>query len=244
MKMRVYGISDVGQRRRNNEDAYLINRIEIFKDGKKRVFHVLAVADGMGGHEAGEVASGMAVDRLTAAPLTYLAGDIEGIRKIIEFVNKKVHERSQKMGKKMGTTLVAALIEENKGYIFNVGDSRAYLFRKGKLRQVTKDHSVVQELLDKGLITKEEAATHPDRHVITMAIGTKDHVAPDTYSVQFDKGDILLLCSDGVTDMVSDEELEEIITNNTRVSSIGGEIVKRANQNGGKDNITAVIAAF
>ncbi len=244
MRIRTYGISDVGQRRRNNEDAYLINRIEVFKDGEKRVFYVLAVADGMGGHEAGEVASGMAVDRLTAAPLTYLAGDVEGIRKIIEFVNKKVHERSQKMGKKMGTTLVAALIEDNKGYIFNVGDSRAYLFRNGKLRQLTKDHSVVQELLDKGLITKEEAKTHPDRHVITMAIGTKDQVHPDTYSIYFDKGDILLLCSDGVTDMVSDEELEEILTNNTRLSTIGGEIVKRANANGGKDNITVVLAAF
>ncbi len=240
--MRVYGISDVGRRRRNNEDSYLIDRVEIFEDGKKRVFYVLAVADGMGGHAAGEVASGLAVERLTAAPLTYLAGDVEGIRKIIEFVNKKVHERSEKMNKKMGTTLVAALIEGTTGYIFNVGDSRAYLFRKGKLRRITKDHSVIQELLDKGLITKEEAATHPDRHVITMAIGTKDHVNPDTYTIHFERGDLLMLCSDGVHDMLNDEELEAIMNENTRLSDIAGEIVKQANEKGGKDNITVVLA--
>ncbi len=242
--MKVYGISNVGRRRKNNEDAYLINRIEIFKDGKKRIFYVLAVADGMGGHDAGEVASGMAVDRMTAAPLTYLEGDVAGIRKIIEFVNKKVHERSMEMGKKMGTTLVAALIEGNNGYIFNVGDSRAYLFRKGKIRQVTKDHSVIQELLDKGLISKEEAKTHPDRHVITMAIGTKESVNPDTYTLYFDKGDILMLCSDGVTDMLTDEELQEILGSSKELNEIGMEIVKKANENGGKDNITVVLAQF
>ncbi len=242
--MRAYGISDIGQKRKNNEDAYLINRVEIYENGKKRVFYVLAVADGMGGHAAGEVASGMAVERLTAAPLTYLAGDVEGIRKIIEFVNKKVHQKSEEMNKKMGTTLVAALIEGTRGYIFNVGDSRAYLFREGKLRRITRDHSVVQELLDRGLITEEEAMTHPDRNVITMAIGTKDHVNPDTYAVTFSRGDILMLCSDGVHDLLSDEEIEGIMKERTRLSDIAGEIVKRANEKGGKDNITVVLARF
>ncbi len=242
--MRVYGLSDIGRKRKNNEDAYLIDRVDIFEDGKRRVFYVLAVADGMGGHAAGEVASGMTVERLTAAPLTYLAGDVSGVQKIIGFLNKKIHEKSEEMNKKMGTTLVAAIIEDNKGYIFNVGDSRAYLFRNNKLRQITKDHSVVQELLDKGLITKEEARTHPNKNVITMAIGTKESVNPDEFTLYFDPGDVLLLCTDGVHDMLTDEEIEAILKKYESLSEIGNEIIKMANEKGGKDNATVVLARF
>ena len=240
--MMVYGASDIGKRRRNNEDAYLINRVDIFEDGKRRVFYVLAVADGMGGHAAGEVASGMTVERLTAAPLTYLAGDVSGVQKIIEFLNRKIHDKSEDMQKKMGTTLVAAIIEGNQGYVFNVGDSRAYLYRKNKIYRITKDHSVIQELLDKGLITKEEAKTHPDRHVITMAIGTKDEVNPDTKRIQFDPGDVLMLCSDGVHDMLTDDEIAEILGKHERVTDMVHGIIDAANERGGKDNITVVIA--
>ncbi len=241
--MKTYGISDVGMKRKNNEDAYLIERVDIYENGERRLFYILAVADGMGGHAAGEVASGMAVERLTAAPLTYLAGKLDGVIKIIEFVNKKVHQRSQKMGKKMGTTLVAAIIEGHMGYVFNVGDSRAYLFRNDELTRLTKDHSVVQEMLDRNLITEEEAMTHPQRNVITMAVGTKDEVDPDMYPVQFMTGDILLMCTDGVHDLVSDEEIADIIRKNRdNLAKIGKGIVRAANEKGGKDNITVVLA--
>ena len=240
--MKAYGISDIGKKRKNNEDAYLIEKIDIHENGKKREFYVLVVADGMGGHAAGEVASGMVVERFTAAPLTYLAGKLDGIKKIIEFVNKKVHEKSEDLKKKMGTTLVAAIVEENRGFIFNVGDSRGYLFRGGKLQRITKDHSVIQEMLDKQVITEEEAKTHPKRHVITMAVGTKDHIDPDLYPLKLNTGDLLLLCSDGATDMLSDKEIEKIMKRYTRLSTIGNEIVKQANMKGGKDNITVVVA--
>jgi protein phosphatase len=197
----------------------------------------------MGGHAAGEVASGMVVERFTAAPLTYLAGKLNGVDKIIEFVNRKVHQRSQEMGKKMGTTLVAAIIEGHRGYVFNVGDSRAYLFRNDVLKRLTKDHSVVQEMLDKKLITEEEAMTHPKRNVITMAVGTKDNVNPDMYPVDFMEGDILLMCTDGVHDLLTDEEIADIIRKNRdNLARIGKGIVNAANDKGGKDNITVVLA--
>ncbi len=241
--MKTFGISDVGKKRKNNEDAYLIERVDIFENGQRRLFYVLAVADGMGGHAAGEVASGMVVERFTAAPLTYLAGKLNGVDKIIEFVNRKVHQRSQEMGKKMGTTLVAAIIEGHRGYVFNVGDSRAYLFRNDVLKRLTKDHSVVQEMLDKKLITEEEAMTHPKRNVITMAVGTKDNVNPDMYPVDFMEGDILLMCTDGVHDLLTDEEIADIIRKNRdNLARIGKGIVNAANDKGGKDNITVVLA--
>ncbi|NPA74954.1 MAG: Stp1/IreP family PP2C-type Ser/Thr phosphatase [Euryarchaeota archaeon] len=241
--IKTFGISDVGMKRKNNEDAYLIERVDIYENGKKRIFYVLVVADGMGGHAAGEVASGMVVERFTAAPLTYLAGKLDGIKKIIEFVNRKVYEKSKKMDKKMGTTLVAAILEGHRGFIFNVGDSRAYLFRNDKLTRITHDHSVIQEMLDKNVITEEEARTHPQRHVITMAVGTKEKVEPDMYPLKFQSGDVLLMCSDGVHDMLTDEEIEKImIKNKGNLANMGKAIIKGANDHGGKDNITVVLA--
>ena len=240
--MKAYGISDVGRVRRNNEDAYIINNVEIYRDGKRRVIHVLAVADGMGGHEAGEVASKMVVENLGAAPMVFVQDGLKGLRGIIRFINKKVREESKRREKKMGTTLVGAVIENYQATIFNIGDSRAYLFRHGSLHRITRDHSLVQNKIDSGEITEEEALKDEDRHKITMAIGLREEVKPDFYSLKLTEGDLLLLCTDGLHDMLKDDEIEEIIKKYGRLSDIAGELVKRANEKGGKDNVTVIVA--
>ncbi len=240
--MKVYGISDVGQKRKNNEDAYLINSIELYRLGAKKVIWVLAVADGMGGHEAGEIASKIAVEKLSASPMIFVQAGDEGIRKLINFINMKVREESKRRGKKMGTTLVGAVIEDFNMLIFNIGDSRAYLFRHNELKRLTRDHSVVQNKIDTGEITEKEARTDKDRHKITMALGLKEQIKPDFYHVELTEGDILLLCTDGLHDMLEDTEIEGVMKKYGKLSDIAGELVKEANEKGGDDNITVVVA--
>ncbi len=240
--MKAYGISDVGRKRKNNEDAYIINNVEIYREGKKKVIHLLAVADGMGGHEAGEVASKMTVEKLGATPMVFVEEGKKGLNGLIHFINRKVHEESKRRGKKMGTTLVGAVIEDYMATIFNVGDSRAYLFRHGSLRRITRDHSVVQQKIESGEITEEEARRDKDRHRITMAVGLQEDLNPDFYSLELNEGDILLFCTDGLHDMLNDKEIEEIAKKYEKLSDIVGELVKRANEKGGIDNITIVVA--
>ncbi len=243
--MKISGMSDIGKKRRNNEDSYLIEKIEMYADGKRKFLHVLGVADGMGGHKSGEIASKMVVERLSTLPFTYVYGGPISIRKLIEYINKKIYEENMVREKNMGTTLVGVIVDENySGYIFNIGDSRAYLYRKGNLLRLTKDHSLVQEMIDRGEITEEEAMNHPERHKITMAIGTKENVNPDIYNVEFMPGDILLLCTDGVHDMLDDTEIKNIITRNKKFNELVSEIVSAANEKGGEDNITAIVARF
>ena len=243
--MKIFGLSDIGKKRKNNEDSYLIERIEMYTDGKKKMLYVLGVADGMGGHQNGEVASRMVVERLSTLPFTYTSGGPSSIKKLIEYMNKKIYEENKEKEKNMGTTLVGAILDENyMGYLFNVGDSRAYLYRKGNLLRLTKDHSVVQEMIDKGEITEEEAMTHPERHKITMAVGTRDSVSPDVFNVEFMRGDILLLCTDGVHDMLDDDEIKEIIKSNSKISELPTDIVNAANEKGGEDNITVIAVRF
>ncbi len=240
--MKIYGISDVGQKRRNNEDAYLINSIELYQDGRRKVIHILAVADGMGGHEAGEIASKIAVEKLSASPMVFVQAGEEGIKRMLDFINKKVREESQRRGKKMGTTLVGAVIEDFNMLVFNIGDSRAYLFRQNKLRRLTRDHSVVQQKIDAGEITEKEARMDKDRHKITMALGLREKIKPDFYHVELTEGDVLLLCTDGLHDMLEDSEIEDILKKYGKLSDIAGELVKKANEKGGDDNITVIVA--
>ena len=240
--MKVYGISDLGRMRRNNEDAYIINNVELYREGKKKIIHLLAVADGMGGHEAGEIASKIAVEKLSAAPMVFARGEVNALKALIQFINRKVYDESTRRGKKMGTTLVGAIIEEYKATIFNVGDSRAYLFRNNSLSRVTRDHSVVQDKIEAGKITEDEARKDKDRHKITMAIGLQENLNPDFYHLELNEGDILLFCSDGLHDMLKDIEIEAVIKKYGKLSDIAGELVKMANEKGGTDNITVVVA--
>ncbi len=224
--------SDPGRRRRRNEDAFVV-RPPLF-----------AIADGMGGAQAGEVAS-----RLAAAVLNESHGDGAGAERVADLIreaNRRVFQRSHEDAatQGMGTTMTVALVDETGGTITigHVGDSRAYRLRGGELEQITEDHSLVQELLRSGKLSPEEAGTHPQRAVITRAVGTEPDVDVDTFAVEAEPGDLYLLCSDGLTDMIGEEEIRAAVQ--ARLGDLDGAarvLVDAANRVGGEDNITVVL---
>jgi PPM family protein phosphatase len=226
---RATGLSDTGRRRRHNEDAYVVQP------------PVFAVADGMGGAQAGEIAS-----RLAAESLRHELGDGDGVERVkamIQAANRRVydraHEKSDLSG--MGTTITVALVEDGLVSIGHVGDSRAYLIRGGALEQLTQDHSLVAELQRSGKLSAHEAEHHPQRSVITRALGTDPDVDVDTYTVEPRVGDVFLLCSDGLTTMVGDEAILGIVERHRDdLDAAARELVARANRGGGEDNITVV----
>lgn len=228
--------TDAGCIRELNEDAFFIGE------------DLYAVADGMGGHDAGEVASFIAVDTLREFSST--AGAIgEGndprdpLAEVIRRINGKIYLRSQldQACAGMGTTFTVALLVRNRVYLAHVGDSRAYLVRGNRITQITDDHSVVGELLRKGGITAEEAHYHPQRNVITRALGTFPHVEADFHNVPLRRGDILLLCTDGLTNAVMDEEIRHILCSAADPQLAADALVDLAIERGGHDNITALV---
>jgi PPM family protein phosphatase len=226
---RATGLSDTGRRRRHNEDAYVVQP------------PVFAVADGMGGAQAGEIASRLAAESLRREP-----GDGRGVERVtamIQAANRRVydsaHEKSDLSG--MGTTITVALVEDGLVSIGHVGDSRAYLIRGGALQQLTEDHSLVAELQRSGKLSAQEAEHHPQRSVITRALGTDPDVDVDTYTVEPRVGDLFLLCSDGLTTMVGDETILGVVERHRDdLDAAARELVARANRGGGEDNITVV----
>ena len=222
------GLSDPGRKRRRNEDAWVCDP------------PLFAIADGMGGARAGEIAS-----RLAAAAL---GADVdssgeERLVGLIQEANRRVYERAAEDSTTsgMGTTITVALVEDGSVRIGHVGDSRAYLIRDRSLDQLTDDHSLVAELVRSGRLSPEEAESHPQRSVITRAIGTDPDVDVDTFSVEARPGDLFLLCSDGLTDMVGDEEiLQTVEEKRDNLEAAAAELVGKANRNGGEDNITVV----
>jgi serine/threonine protein phosphatase PrpC len=222
-------ITDTGRRRRRNEDAYVCEP------------PLFAIADGMGGAQAGEVAS-----RLAAAALKESRADAGGEHRIYDLIqeaNRRVYARSSTDPKTsgMGTTITVALVENGNVAFGHVGDSRAYLIRDGHMEQVTEDHSLVNELMKSGKLSREEAETHPQRSVITRALGTDPDVDADTFTIEAKAGDVFLLCSDGLTDMVGEREIQELVERNREnlVAALKA-LVKAANRGGGEDNITVV----
>ena len=225
------GFTDPGRKRRRNEDSFVIDP------------PLFAVADGMGGAQAGEVAS-----RLAAAAFREFhdADDLDPEKRlaaIIKEANRRIYERAaddaQVSG--MGTTITAALVAADALVIGHVGDSRAYRLRGGKFEQLTDDHSLVADLVRSGRITPEEADTHPQRSVITRALGTDREVDVDTFTVQAESDDLFLICSDGLTTMVDDEEIRDLVTRAGDLEQAGKGLVKAANKAGGEDNITVVL---
>jgi protein phosphatase len=229
-------LSDIGKVRKLNEDY-----LGCHEDLDKKIY---VVADGMGGHNAGEIASKLAVE----TTIEYINSiccieDLESVLKeAIEFSNKRIYEFSKKnlSLNGMGTTITASLIRGNKMVVANVGDSRCYIIKNNQLHQVTKDHSLVQELVDNGTITSEEAFTHPNKNIITRALGTSSSVNVDTYVL--DTMDItkVILCTDGLSNSLTNEEMFEIVQNNTSISSCQ-KLVDISNEKGGRDNITVII---
>ncbi len=224
-------LSHPGRKRRHNEDSY-VEQPPLF-----------VVADGMGGAQAGEVASGLAAAafrEFQGAP--GLTGE-EQLAATIREANRRIHERAQSDtgASGMGTTVTAALVQGDRLAVGHVGDSRAYLIRDGKLRQLTEDHSLVGDLIRSGRLTPREAEVHPQRSVITRALGTDPEVAVDTFTVETKPGDVLLLCSDGLTSMVDDKSILSIMSASGPLGDVAHALVKAANSNGGDDNITTVL---
>ena len=242
--MRFYGLTDIGVKREKNEDAISI-------PSENEPIKLFILADGMGGAKAGEKASQVAIQtirdyvRLNFIKIERTKEEIEElIRKAMVEANREVFELSQayKEYSGMGTTVLVALIYRGRLYIGHIGDSRVYRLRQSVLRQLTKDHSYVQELLRQGSITIEEAKNHPQKNVLLKALGCDRDIVPDVITKGFVKGDIILLCSDGLTNMVDDKQIYEIIMKNTSDLNVACKmLIDTANRNGGADNISAII---
>lgn len=227
------GRTDAGRKRRRNEDAYVVAP------------PLFAVADGMGGAQAGEVAARLA----TAAFHEYHEADAleaeQRVAAIIQEANRRIYERARADTEVsgMGTTVTAALVEGSRIVIGHVGDSRAYRLRGGRLEQLTDDHSLVADLVRGGRISPEEAEIHPQRSVITRALGTDAEVDVDSLAMDAEPGDVYLLCSDGLTTMVADDEILDIVGRAKSLEHAGKDLLKAANRRGGEDNITVVLFA-
>ena len=218
--------SDIGCVRANNEDSYKISQN-----------HAI-VADGMGGHNKGEVASAMAVEIIS----DFITSKKCSVEQSIEAANKEIYKKSSsKQFLGMGTTVVMCLIEGKKAIFANVGDSRGYLFSKGKLVQITKDHSLVQKLIDDGEITEKEAEKREDKSVILRAVGTEKNVKVDVFEMDVLEEDVILLCSDGLTNCVNSEEIASILKSDNSLQQKAEKLISEANNNGGFDNITVVL---
>lgn len=222
--------TDIGYVRDHNEDSLII------------IPPLFAVADGMGGHEAGEIASEITVNTLAELAPSHL--DAEGLTAAVEAANYNVMKAPrQGIGRDgMGTTLTAAMLEGERLLIAQVGDSRAYLLHKGHLQQITRDHSLMADLIEAGQITPEEARVHPNRSVITRAIGSDIHMRPDIYELNVDAGNRILLCSDGLSSMISNNAIESIMRRQSDAQHCADELVTAALENGGADNVTVVVA--
>jgi len=223
--------TDTGRRRRRNEDAFLCEP------------PLFAVADGMGGAQAGEVASRLAAESLREQELGNLSA-LEQTVELIREANRRVYAYSSENAstRGMGTTMTVALVEGSVVTIGHVGDSRAYLLRDDQLTQLTQDHSLVAELVRSGRLSPKEAESHPRRSVITRALGTDSDVEVDVFSLRAQDGDLFLLCSDGLTSMVSDEGIARLlVTARADLDDAGKKLIAAANQAGGEDNITVVL---
>ena len=225
MRFRIGASTHVGRVREGNEDSYMADE------------PLFAVADGMGGHQGGEVASKLALDTLRKAT------DGVALAQAVQDANRAVFERAGKdpalAG--MGTTLTAFLVVGDTLRLAHVGDSRAYLLREGELQRITTDHTVVEGLVEKGELTPQEASIHPQRSILTRAIGVDGEVQVDQASIQPRPGDRLLLCSDGLTGMIEEADIQRILEEHEDPQAAADALVEAANEAGGQDNITAIV---
>lgn len=232
--MRWSQATEVGKVRQRNEDSILVAAdIGLF-----------AVADGMGGHRAGEVASSLALNKLEMHMRSGAGDNISGsLAEGVKLANSSVFETSEREAalKGMGTTLTAAVIKNNKVVLSHVGDSRAYVIRKAEITQLTRDHSLVQELYSVGGITRDQAREHPQRNILTRALGTDREVEVDMISIRPESGDVLLLCTDGLTSLVEDSEILEFCIRSRNLDEAAAVLIRAAMDRGGNDNISVIL---
>lgn len=239
--MRAWAITDIGKARAVNEDAYCVKI-----DEKTREKAAFILCDGMGGANAGEVASSTAIEAFVEN-IVHNGTDLERqIRDSVAYANRVVYDLSQSRPEYngMGTTLVTMLCDGKHVCIGNVGDSRAYLIRESGIQQITADHSLVSEMIRLGELTAEEAQHHPSRNVITRALGAEPAVKCDVFSLQVQPGDYVLMCSDGLTNHVSDPELFYEVFHTGHPEHACQVLTDIANNRGGQDNITIVLVSF
>ena len=237
----VFAKTDIGKAREINQDYYYISE-------NTEIPQVYILADGMGGYKGGEIASSLAAESAARYIKSNFSSNLiekEEILKLVEnaveYANMVVYEKSKEVEELegMGTTLEICLIYNNKAYIGHVGDSRIYRIRKDVIRKLTKDHSYVQKLIEDKKITREEAKYHPKKNMLTKALGCTPYVEPDIRARNFEKGDIFIMCSDGLTNMVDEKQIYDIVTRD--IEKAAEELVNEANAAGGYDNITVII---
>ncbi len=237
----VFAKTDIGKVREINQDYY-------YTSEENSIPKLCILADGMGGYKGGEVASKLAVDSARKYIENNFSNNFsekEEILKLIgnavEYANMVVYEKSKEVQELegMGTTLEVCLIYNNKAYIGHVGDSRIYRIRKDVIRKLTKDHSYVQQLVEDKKITREEAKIHPKKNMLTRALGCTPYVEPDLRARNFEKGDIFIMCSDGLTNMVEEKRIYELVKQD--INTAAGNLINEANSAGGYDNITIII---
>jgi serine/threonine protein phosphatase PrpC len=253
VRLEIAAQTDIGRRKKNNEDFYGVFRegmsgLRFFEEGA-----LLAVADGLGGHMGGEIASKLAVNTLRdmlkeSPPPNSGETDLEPLRVMERWMHKAndavfhTNEDLVRNGKPMGTTLIAALIQPHRVLICNVGDSRCYLIREGEIISRTEDHSWVDEQVKQGLMSKAEAEADSRKNVVTRSVGTNAAVQVDSYAWQIEPDDVLLLCSDGLINMAKDTEIIAEFRKHLSPAETATRLINMANENGGKDNTTVIIA--
>ena len=237
----VFAKTDIGKAREINQDYYYISE-------NTEIPQVYILADGMGGYKGGEIASKLAVESAARYIKSNFSSNLmekEEILKLVEnaveYANMVVYEKSKEVEELegMGTTLEICLIYNNKAYIGHVGDSRIYRIRKDVIRKLTKDHSYVQKLIEDKKITREEAKSHPKKNMLTKALGCTPYVEPVIRARNFERGDIFIMCSDGLTNMVDEKRIYELVTQD--INKAADELINEANAAGGYDNITVII---
>ena len=242
--MKVVSVSDKGLVRTNNEDC-----LSVFSVGKDECF---VIADGMGGHAAGELASKTAVEYVIQSLNDYLfeADDAQKLQKLLAFTLEKANVKvylaslSSFRYRGMGTTLTVAVLRGKTLYISHIGDCRAYLLHGQKMRTLTTDHTLVQRMVDKGMITKEEARNHPKRHVLLRSLGVNEYVKPDTFSVEISNGDVILLCSDGLYSYVEDKTIRAVLRKHKDLNYCLQLLKDLAEAAGAPDNISMIVAEY
>lgn len=237
--MNTFSITDMGRVRSSNQDCVLCeeNAIGSFPN-------LFIVADGMGGHRAGDTASRMCTEIVAdSIRNTDKKTPVSAFEQAVNAANRAIYDESVRHFELsgMGTTMVAAIVEQNTAVIVNIGDSRLYHMRD-ILRQITVDHSLVEEMVKSGEIHKEEMRTHPNKNIITRALGTDTGVRPDYFEIEVREGDVLLLCSDGLSNMLEDDQIRKILQKyKGNMREAGQELIQQANEAGGKDNISVIL---
>ncbi len=239
-KVRSSGKTDIGNKRSSNQDSIFASDTAVGP-----LSNLYIVADGMGGHRAGDRASKMAIEiTVDFVKRSTLENPVAILKRAIIYANNEIYKASAQdvdlSG--MGTTIVAATAQDGKLYVANVGDSRLYAIG-GEIRQITMDHSLVEELIRSGQLERKKGRNHPEKNIITKALGSKDEVVPDFFEIDIRPDEKYLLCSDGLSNMVEDDEIRDIVADGDNLGAIVGALVDRANYYGGSDNISVVVLA-